>query len=162
MAGRLSKQKGIDRLPELLSGATTSVILRVAGSGELADEVARWQESTDFPARVEYVGYVPELTDHLDWCDAVLMPSRWELNPLVVWESWARGKPVLASRLPVFEDLSEAGPLFTFETPAELSDHIERWVVPASARNHHMSQALAANALQAREGNPLAEFLTAQ
>lgn len=162
VAGRLSKQKGIDRLPELLSGATTSVILRVAGSGELADEVARWQESTDFPARVEYVGYVPELTDHLDWCDAVLMPSRWELNPLVVWESWARGKPVLASRLPVFEDLSEAGPLFTFETPAELSDHIERRVVPASARNHHMSQALAANALQAREGNPLAEFLTAQ
>ena len=162
VAGRLSEQKGIDRLPELLSGATTSVILRVAGSGELADEVSQWQESRGFPTRVEYVGYVPDLTAHLDWCDAVLMPSRWELNPLVVWESWARGKPVLATRLPVFEDLSEAGPLFTFTTAAELSDHIERRIVPASARNHDTSRALAANALQAREGNHLAEFLTAQ
>lgn len=162
VAGRLSEQKGIDRLPELLSGVTASVILRVAGSGELADQVSRWQESNGFPARIEYVGYVPELTDHLDWCDAVLMPSRWELNPLVVWESWARGKPVLATRLPVFEDLSEVGPLFTFASAAELSDHIERRIVPASARNHHTSRALAANALQAREGNLLAEFLTAQ
>lgn len=161
VAGRLSEQKGIDRIPELLEGIAIPVRLRVAGSGELADEVARWQVCNEFPARVEYLGYVPDLTEHLDWCDAVFMPSRWELNPLVIWEAWARGKPVIAAQLPVFEDLSEVGPLFTFRTASELSERIANRLVPASARAHDTVRALAANASQEREGNYLAEFLTA-
>jgi glycosyltransferase involved in cell wall biosynthesis len=162
IAGRLSEQKGIDRIPALLAQLNVPVKLRIAGSGEFADIVASWQHDESVRADIDYVGYVSELTPHLDWCDAVLMPSRWELNPLVVWEAWARGKPVIASRLPVFEDLSQAGPLLLFATSDELRERIENDLVPAAARNCHAQAALAANARQASEGKHLARFLKGQ
>ncbi|WP_157970612.1 glycosyltransferase [Nakamurella deserti] len=132
-AGRLEDQKGMDRLPDWLAAVTTPVELRIAGQG--SQETALRASMTALPDRhrVDFLGHVGDLTDEIDACDAVLMPSRQELNPMLVWEAWQRGKPVVATRLDVFVDLAAQGPVLFADDGDELAaavrtlgDHGER------------------------------------
>ena len=49
-----------------------------------------------------------------------ILPSRVELEPVFVWESWSRGRPVLASDIEAFQTLSKIGPLVSFSTDGDL------------------------------------------
>ena len=59
-----------------------------------------------------------------------VMPSRgWEAFPLVVLESYAAGRPVIASRIAGLEDLvqhEKTGLLFAEESPADLAAALQR------------------------------------
>ncbi len=162
LAGRLSAQKGIDRIPELLRSCATPLTVRVAGEGqnEYQKTVAEWARTGLLAHTVEYVGHVKDLTEHLDWCDAAFLPSRWELNPLVVWEAWARGRPVLASSLPVFEDLKRSGPVLTFGSGPQLASLVEK-IQTESLRRQLADAATAATASARSERHYIADFLRA-
>src|SRR5690606_1620524 len=114
-AGRLTEQKGLDRIEALLSQSTVPIELRIAGDGELQALAQNLADSVKQPHEVQFLGHTDALPAHLDWADALLMPSRWELNPMTIWESWARGRPVFASALDVFQDLASEGPVFLFD-----------------------------------------------
>ncbi len=120
-AGRLEDQKGLDRLPDWLAAVDTPVRLRIAGQG--SREAALRSAMAAVPDRhdVEFLGHVGDLTAEIDDCDAVLMPSRAELNPMLVWEAWQRGKPVIATRLDVFVDLAGQGPVLFADDGPELA-----------------------------------------
>lgn len=117
--GRLTRQKGFDLLPALLRGVTGPLELRLIGDGEERDALMAmpWPDHV----QVEFLGHVTDVATHIDWTDAVVMPSRQELNPLVVWEAWGRGRPVLANDIPVMRDLAQSGPLRIFESETEFS-----------------------------------------
>lgn len=158
-AGRLSEQKGLDRIPEWLASTSVPVDLRVAGAGEMEAVVRGWQTHGLASNTVEYVGYVGDLTPHLDWCDAVIMPSRWELNPLVVWEAWSRGRPVIASALPVFSDLSSEGPLVTIPSAKHFDLQLRDEILPPLRREAHALKAHHAIERARSERRYLARFL---
>lgn len=135
--GRLAAQKGFDRLPTLLADTGDTIELRIIGDGEEAGSLAE----LDWPAHVhaQMIGRVGDIRPHLDWCDAVIMPSRSELNPVVVWEAWSRGRLVLASDLPVFKDLTTQGPLSLFSSPQELAARLESASL-AAAQNRALTE----------------------
>nr|WP_298776022.1 glycosyltransferase [uncultured Rhodococcus sp.] len=119
--GRLSKQKGFDRIPELLSDIEIPCEVKILGSGpEEEDLKRRFDDAKPSAHTVELVGRVDDVVPYLDWSDAAFMPSRNELNPVFVWEAWARGRPVVATDLPAFEDLRTSGPVLTFTGAASL------------------------------------------
>lgn len=157
LAGRLTEQKGLDRIVEILDAVDTPVTLHVAGDGPLRDALLADLTQVADRHEVEYLGRVDGLDDELDWCDAVLMPSRFELNPVVVWEAWAHGRPVLSSDLSVFVDLAAHGPVVPAATPDEWRDAVARVADPDHRAAQH-ARALAAFAGRERPSS-LTDFL---
>ena len=133
VAGRLSREKGVDtlvraaaRLPEdTLAPGGGPVLLDVAGDGperaaleELAREVA--------PGRVRFHGRLDKagLQDLLRRATVTVVPSRWlENQPLAVLESFALGVPVIASDLGGLPELvgEDTGWLVPAEDPDALA-----------------------------------------
>lgn len=134
-AGRITRQKGLDQIPDLLRAAELPVHLVCLGDGEDRTEIETLLKSVNAPHKVELLPYVTDITPYLDWSDAVLMPSRWELNPLVVWEARARGRGTIASALDVFKDLSESGPIWTFHDDLSFAAILRKLATDPAVRN---------------------------
>jgi glycosyltransferase involved in cell wall biosynthesis len=103
--GRMHKLKG----PQILVGALKYADEDIAAvfigpdSGYLR-KTLNLAEKIDVKRRVYYLGYVDEKTkiEALDSATALVLPSladHVEVYSLVVSEAWARGKPVIASRV---------------------------------------------------------------
>ncbi|MET4147152.1 glycosyltransferase involved in cell wall biosynthesis [Arthrobacter sp. UYCo732] len=92
--------------------------------------------------KVEVLPYVTDIEPYLDWSDAVVMPSRWELNPLVVWEARARGRGTIASDIDVFRDLSGSGPIWTFHNESAFASVLEKLATDPTERTRAFNLAL--------------------
>jgi glycosyltransferase involved in cell wall biosynthesis len=141
-AGRLDEQKGVDLIGELLEGSQTPVHLVVAGEGPMAPTVqdlkARpWQHT------VEYLGHVSDIFEFIDDADFLFLPSRFELNPVIVWEAWARGRAVISSRAVAFDDLALQGPIVQYSDAKQLQALL---VALAREPDSYFESALAASA----------------
>ncbi|MGM7698590.1 glycosyltransferase family 4 protein [Microbacterium sp. A84] len=158
-AGRLTEQKGLDRIRVLLQASSVPIHLRIAGDGELRASAESLASSTPQPHRVEYIGHTDTLPAELDWADALFMPSRWELNPMTIWESWARGRPVFASDLEVFRDLATQGPLLIFADPSEFGARIAEFSRSLPARQEAHRAALVSFQRHTDERRYLAKYL---
>lgn len=141
-AGRLTSQKGLDRIPRLLKAVATPVHLVCLGDGEKREEIELIAEQLQPPHTVEVLSYVSDIEPYLDWSDAVFMPSRWELNPLVVWEARARGRGIIASDIEVFKDLSDSGPVWTFSDDSSFASVLEKLASDSTERTHAFTSAL--------------------
>ncbi len=113
-AGRITKQKGLDRIPELLAATSMPIHLICLGDGDEKAKISKIVQEIDEPHRVEMIPHVDDIDSYFDWCDAIFMPSRWELNPLVIWEARARGRGAITSNIDVFHDLASSGPTWMF------------------------------------------------
>jgi N-acetylglucosaminyl-diphospho-decaprenol L-rhamnosyltransferase len=113
-AGRLEMDKGLDLLiPILQSVLDRPCELRVAGTGSQLEMVGRYSREHGGHLSVVTLGWQDEITTLLDWCDAVVLPSRAELLPYAVREAWARGRPVLGSDIEPLAAMAAQGPLYT-------------------------------------------------
>ncbi|CAL80626.1 putative glycosyltransferase, group 1 [Bradyrhizobium sp. ORS 278] len=93
--GRLSPEKGVDDL--ICAAATAGVPLRIAGGGPEHERLRR-----EAGPNVTFLGEISrtEVLREMSTTRALVVPSRWyEGFPMVVVEAFARGTPVLASRL---------------------------------------------------------------
>lgn len=143
VAGRLTRQKGIDRLPGLLREVDFPMELVVYGTGEMENVLADMVRSSPPGVHVRPMGRASDMVAAYDDADLVLLPSRWELNPMVIWESWARGRPVVASDIDVHRDLAKEGPVLLFSNSNQLVSLL-RELAPGTRRHQLYMDALEA------------------
>jgi glycosyltransferase involved in cell wall biosynthesis len=98
-AGRMVAQKGY---PVLLAAAARwqdrdpVPLLVIAGEGPLAEPLAAQARDTGVATR--FLGQRSDIPALLAAADVVVVPSRWEGQPLIVQEALRAGRPLVASR----------------------------------------------------------------
>lgn len=99
-AGRLVPQKGFDVLLEALIGLRDRhprPLLAIAGDGPMRGPLAA--RSREAGLDVRFLGHRADVPTLLGAADLVVVPSRWEGQPLVVQEALRAGRPLVASRV---------------------------------------------------------------
>lgn len=96
-AGRLTKQKGIDRLLSWFAGLPPDANLAILGEGP--DEAVLRAQATELRLgdRVDFRGFVAAPASIIAGADALLLPSRWEGMPNAALEALALGTPVIGT-----------------------------------------------------------------
>ncbi len=96
-AGRLSWEKGFDRLIELFAQAPASSHLTIFGEGGEFEALSALVDKFALGQRVLLAGFTDSLPAALAGADALLISSHWEGLPNVALESLACGTPVIAT-----------------------------------------------------------------
>lgn len=111
--GRLDKQKGLDVLVEALTRVTRQFTLDVIGASVLGD-----QRINICGPHIRVHGWLPteSIVSHLENCDVLVVPSRWEGFGLTALEGMRSAVPVLASRVGGLAEL--------------IDEHVTGWLVP--------------------------------
>ena len=130
--GRIIHRKGVDLLLQAFGKAQlkTNARLVVAGTGSELDAMRLLTQQLGIAARTHFVGHVD--SDVKTWllqnAIATVMPSRgWEGLPLVMMESFAAGRPVIAAETPGLKELvtpGRTGFLVAPESSADLASAI--------------------------------------
>ena len=99
-AGRLTAQKGFDVLIDAAArwqSRRPAPVLAIAGEGPLAGELGARAGAAGVSVR--FLGRREDIPALMAAADVVVVPSRWEGQPLVVQEALRAGRPVVASRV---------------------------------------------------------------
>lgn len=100
--GRLHEEKGVDDLLEALPRLPPDLRLAYAGpdAGRLSS-LQRRARDLGVEDRVAFLGFVTEAQKRslLAACTALVLPSAYEAQGLVVLEAWAQSRPVVVSRV---------------------------------------------------------------
>jgi glycosyltransferase involved in cell wall biosynthesis len=97
LAGRLTETKGVLWMLKVFAGLPQRLF--IAGEGECLAAVLA---AAAAHPNIKYLGRLSrsDLSERMSACSAVLVPSQWHENaPMVIYESFARGVPVLGSDL---------------------------------------------------------------
>ncbi len=128
--GRISEEKGIKTLIDATVQAN-SFQLKIVGSGPLLKELEEYAYSKDKHSLIEFMGQKTraEVMGLLKKCKFLVIPSEWyEVTGLVIYEAYACGKPVIASRIggiPEFVKENETGITFEMKNVDDLRSKIE-------------------------------------
>ncbi len=107
--GRLAQEKGIETLLDAWSRLEGEVPLKIAGDGPLSEKVREAASRND---SIEWLGRRPveELLPLVGKASCMIVPSVWyESCPKTILEAFAKGTPVIASRLGSMAELVEDG-----------------------------------------------------
>ena len=96
-AGRLTEQKGFDRLLEMMARTPGAAHLTILGGGGEGEALAAQARRLGIEDRVTFGGFVDEPWPYYAGADAFLLPSRWEGMPNAALEALACGVPVIAT-----------------------------------------------------------------
>jgi glycosyltransferase involved in cell wall biosynthesis len=126
-AGRLAPQKGFDVLLAAASAwqnRSPRPVLAMAGQGPLAGDLAAQAAALGVEAR--FLGARPDVPALLAAATVVVVPSRWEGQPLFVQEALRAGRPLIATRVGGIPDLTgdDAALLVPAEDPAALREAV--------------------------------------
>lgn len=120
--GRLAAEKGLDTLIAAWSHGRPPLPLKILGDGPLADVVAAAARNNP---NIEWLGARPpeEVLPILGDAACLIMPSQWfEGFPKVLVEAYAKGTPVIASRLGSLAELVEDGRTGRLFAPGDAAD----------------------------------------
>ena len=95
--GRLTEQKGMDRLISLVAAMTTAANLLIIGQGPERDILEHLIESNGLADRAKIIDFQDNPFPYMSNAVAVLLGSRWEGLPNVALEALAIGKQVVAT-----------------------------------------------------------------
>lgn len=127
--GRLTEEKGVRTLLKAWELLSEPRDLRILGDGPMRLEVERAASEN---SRIQYLGRQPLGTvyDTIGAAGALVFPSQWyEGLPRTIVESFAKGTPVIASRLGSMAELIDHGRtgwLFEPGDPADLAQWVSR------------------------------------
>lgn len=96
-AGRLTHQKGFDRLISLMPDLPSDTQLTIFGEGADYSALVAQIKTLGLSDRVHLPGFSAGLSAAIAGADVFVLPSRWEGVPNVVLEALALGTPVIAS-----------------------------------------------------------------
>lgn len=97
-AGRMTPQKGFDRLLELFATLPEDAHLTLLGEGSETGNLQQQAAQLRISARIEFAGFSTNPWRYYAGADAFLLPSRWEGMPNAALEALAVGTPVIARR----------------------------------------------------------------
>lgn len=129
--GRLSEEKGIEILLRAWQNLSYHLPLKIVGDGSLVDLV---KNTTQAIPSIEYIGRQPVevIYQLMGQAKALVFPSLWyEGMPRVIIEAFAKGTPVIASKLGSMETLIEhqrTGLHFTAGNAEELVQQVN-WML---------------------------------
>ncbi len=110
-AGRLTRQKGFDRLLDMLARTPETTHLTILGDGPDAGSLRESARHLGIEDRVAFAGFEPNPWKHFAGADAFLLPSRWEGMPNAALEALACGTKVIATpESGGIAELAEAAP----------------------------------------------------
>ncbi len=121
--GRLAEQKNplflieLGRALDRLAGDAWKLV--VAGRGPLEGALRQGFEAVGAAARVEWMGELDRVDALLSRSDLLLLPSRWEGQPLVALEAMAAGVPILGARIDPLVELLEGSPAAGMTQPTD-------------------------------------------
>ncbi len=146
--GRLTHQKGFDRLVSLMRQTPPDDRLTILGEGPLRADLEKAVRDAGLSGRIGLPGFSNDPLPLIAGADAFLMPSRWEGLPNAALEALALGTPVIASaQSGGLADLSDE----TSPGALTIADTAERFA--SAVRNIHARPeptGLRPNALPAR------------
>lgn len=124
--GRISfGDKGQDKLVTCLSELErNSVAVVFIGDGE---DLHTLKKLCVGHPNAFFVGWQQSIAAYMQDADVVLMPSRFETQPLIAMEAMYLQVPMLTSGIPSFDELMGREFIVNFDNPAELSAKIE-WI----------------------------------
>jgi len=96
-AGRLTHQKGFDRLIDMMAALPASSRLTILGTGPDEATLRTRAESRAVADRVTFAGFAEQPWPFYAGADAFLLPSRWEGQSNAALEALAVGTPVIAT-----------------------------------------------------------------
>ncbi len=97
-AGRMTWQKGFDRLIEMFAALNDAESrLTLLGDGPLTSELKMLAARLGVADQVDFPGFVEQPWKLISGADALLLPSRWEGMPNAALEALACGVPVIAT-----------------------------------------------------------------
>ena len=96
-SGRLTHQKGFDRLIEMMSALPSDAVLTILGAGPDESALCAQVAALGLRSRVRFAGFEPSPFAHYAGADAFLLPSRWEGQANAALEALALGTRVIAT-----------------------------------------------------------------
>jgi glycosyltransferase involved in cell wall biosynthesis len=129
--GRLSEEKGIITLLKAWKRSNSKSVLKIVGDGPQKEEILQFIKEQQL-TNVQYLGFKQktELVDIISNASFVIISSEWyENNPLTIIESYAYGKPVIASKIggiPEIVENGKTGYLFESGNVSELVSVIKK------------------------------------
>lgn len=157
-AGRLTAQKGFDRLIEIMPLFPPNARLVIFGEGEARSALERQIEALGLADRVSLPGHSSDLPACIAGADVFVLPSRWEGLSNVSLEALAVGTPVIASDEANLEGLAReapAGAVKIVPVGKEFADAIAQAPLDRGLRTEPRSSLLPA---RYRSANATAEF----
>lgn len=110
-AGRLSDEKGLFSLLDAHAAVPSSRLV-LAGDGPLAGALAERVRRLGVESRTRLAGYLRGAEYEAAWREAafLVLPSDcYEVRPMVIHEAYARGKPVVATRMGTIPEIVKEG-----------------------------------------------------
>ncbi|HUF31854.1 MAG TPA: glycosyltransferase family 4 protein [Acidimicrobiales bacterium] len=139
-AARLHPQKGLDVLIDAVAALrdrVPGVRAVVFGEGPLEGELRARIEALDLGRELHLAGSRASVADELAAADVVVVPSRWESGPLVVFEALALGRPVVTTAVGAAPQVvidGQTGRLVAVDDAAGLARAVEEMLTePAAA-----------------------------
>ncbi len=129
--GRLAREKGVHYLIEAAKFLPKNIEFHIAGDGPEKQNLERQTESLALP-NIKFRGYLEgdRLKKEFSGCIATILPCNWfETFGLTIAESFAYGKPVIASRIGAIPELvseNTDGLLFEPGNEEQLSQAVYR------------------------------------
>ena len=111
-AGRLSKQKAQHHLIELAENLRDRAVLftiRVAGDGELREDLASQTRAKNLQDCIQWEGFVSDIQSFLNTLDVFILTSHWEGFGYVLIEAMLCGLPVIAFNISSNPEIVEDG-----------------------------------------------------
>lgn len=145
--GRMAHQKGtIYAIAAMKYLKNTDFVLKITGNISESEEdqkIWKYIVNNKLEEKIVFTGFKQgkELDDLIDRSTAIVCPAIWYENmPNTVIESYAHGKPVVASKIGCFSDIvldNETGVLFELKNSKELAEKLMKFV-----ENEGLSQKL--------------------
>lgn len=110
--GRFTDQKGFDTLASSLGSVVSAhpnVVLVLVGDGPERPRLERIVQDLGYADNVRFTGFSRDPGGHYQLASVVVVPSRYDIFPLVPLEAMMHAKPVVASNLPVLCEAIDDG-----------------------------------------------------
>ncbi len=109
-AGRLTRQKGFDRLVDAFATLPGDAVLTIFGEGEEREALGRQAVALGVAGRMRLPGFTDDLPAAIAGADVFALSSRWEGLPNVALEALALGTPVVATSEACLEEVAARAP----------------------------------------------------